>query len=141
MGGGLITDKTQFGDYYCMVMDDLFCGAVYSITISEFKPVNYVVSEINEKGDTAVLRAILSDFTSNSITYNWNTGQHTQTIKVAPPIAGSYTVNVIDNSIGCSNSSVGVLKSNAKVFIFLSSVKAVKDNDIENLTEEIIPNP
>ena len=109
-----ITDKTQFGDYYCMVMDDLFCGAVYSITISEFKPVNYVVSEINEKGDTAVLRAILSDFTSNSITYNWNTGQHTQTIKVAPPIAGSYTVNVIDNSTGCSNSSVGVLKSNAK---------------------------
>ena len=33
------------------------------------------------------------------------------------------------------------LKSKAKVFIFLSSVKAVKDNDIENLTEEIIPNP
>ena len=33
------------------------------------------------------------------------------------------------------------LKSNAKVFIFLSSVKAVKDNDIQNLTEEIIPNP
>ena len=33
------------------------------------------------------------------------------------------------------------LKSNSKVFIFLSSVKAVIDNDIENLTEDTIPNP
>jgi nucleoside-diphosphate-sugar epimerase len=33
------------------------------------------------------------------------------------------------------------IKSNAKVFIFLSSVKAVKDDDIDNLTEETIPYP
>jgi uncharacterized protein (TIGR02145 family) len=109
-----ITDKSQFGDYYCMAIDNLFCNAVYSITVSEYKPLSYVAVEINENGDTATLKAELSFSTSNPISYNWSTGDKTQLIKVSPPTLGNYTVTATDNTVGCSNSSFGLLKFNAK---------------------------